>query len=289
MALNLIAMVKENNNISFKRVNLTSGLQNEITSHFLNLKQKVEENERVEFNIEYKLDKNQIWEIKSFKLDENIVNAVKNPLGLKSVTETDIDKIKALFCGKWEEKEKFILFQTFDIRKLIYRKGINIIFDRNTFDKLKKPVIIIANSIEAIFEENNLVFKSFTNAKKIFDNLKDYFREATDEELREFSEKEIIDLEDKIYFTENADSEVRKSIALIKSSGVLEKDFSKIHKAANKFGLKEYFDKKNKKIKFPRDKKEIKTILKFLNEDIFEAPITERKFITNSKREFERG
>ena len=85
-------------------------------------------------------------------------------------------------------------------------------------------------------------------------------------------------------FSENLNSNLRKKIKSIQQRGVLENlTIQDLQNQANQFGIN--FDYDNGQVSVPRDKNYVKRLIKFLDEDYFITPLTNRRCVTNSKRE----
>jgi hypothetical protein len=80
-----------------------------------------------------------------------------------------------------------------------------------------------------------------------------------------------------------ADTWIRRKIASINDSGVLKTHTAvKIKKLAQNCGLN--LEVENKRIIIPTDKKKLKEILGFLDEEVYKGAFSEVTYITNSKR-----
>ena len=78
----------------------------------------------------------------------------------------------------------------------------------------------------------------------------------------------------------------RKIIRRITRSGVLnDYNFGEIRDRANSVGLK--IESHDDKLVLPNDKREIKTILRFLDESVYRGTFSNETFETNSKRQIE--
>ena len=286
--LNLFVQLKDG---SIKRINVSLAVQKKVTEYFVCLKNVfyTDQTDEINFDGRYSIDEcNTIFAIKNFKIDENILKALQNPLEYEIVKmNEDENNIKGIICGFWNDNEKYALFQAFDCGKLLSKK-FTLIHSGNTFTKLSEPGIIINDRIDALFidKDNKLIFNSYNNAKRLFD-LSEYYKEATDEDLKNFAKDELFFCEDIDWFIKNSDSVIRKKVALLTKNDVLKVvSFEKINKISKKFGIT-IENIENNKIKFPKDKKQIKEIVKLLEEDYFESIFTKRKCITNSKQYLE--
>ena len=134
-------------------------------------------------------------------------------------------------------------------------------------------------------DEGKLYFRSYANARQIFD-LTSFFREATNVDIDNVFSKPVFHGTDCEWMKQNSDSIMRKQIKSIEDSGILDgldvtKRTFKIW--ANKAGIpKDYY--KNGTLEFPKNKKGCKMLLSFLNDDIFEGHFTKSIFWSNSKR-----
>ncbi|EHQ9369278.1 DUF4868 domain-containing protein, partial [Salmonella enterica] len=86
-----------------------------------------------------------------------------------------------------------------------------------------------------------------------------------------------------------ADTVIRTKVTLINKSGTLNNQtISKLKKAAKKinFPLQTNLVSGVEKIVMPQEKKAIKALLDFLDEDIFTSEITQTIYKSNSKRKY---
>ena len=147
------------------------------------------------------------------------------------------------------------------------------------------------DKLTAHFHNGTLYFTSYHNTKRFLD-LADYYREATDTDLDDFAATDIFVFEDQASFKALADSIIRKKIAPLQKNEVL-KDLTvtDIQTVANNFNAElpeEHHiaitvnDDGN--LVIPKDKKQLKELIRFLDEDYVTAPLTKRKCLTNSKQ-----
>ncbi len=274
--MNIYAILRNDN--SLKRISLTQELQEELDSYINSSIQHFEGLSPIKFSGEYKPDEDQILFIENFKnpYSEFV------PTSTEILEKSEIDYIKTIV---FVDSDK-IAYQCFDSRKIIKPNKWFLIYSRKTFSKINEPALIIDAKIDALYfkEEKKLLFLSYHNASKIFD-LSEYYREATDSEINHFLNNNLIQ-KDTSFNTNLFNSRMRKKLHLIIKNNVLEKverNFSEVVKYAEKFKLEQMFDKINQKIIFPSEKKDLEKLIKFLNEDLFESPITGNKYEINSK------
>lgn len=228
--------------------------------------------------------------IKNFKDPYNLSHAIKFPNAIKELNPYDADadfSFKALLTGFFANDKTTIYFQNYDRAQILKRKnkviGILSSEDKRTFELLDNVCFFIKDNISAILDGSDLKFKSFNNVKRIFDNLKDYLREAEKPEIESFSKHKVISADaDFLYNLKN--SEINKLIFSIKISKVLDTIPKKTIIEIAQNAPIDIEISKNKKIIIPNDKKKAKEVLKFLNQDIFKSPLTDEWMETNSKR-----
>lgn len=130
-------------------------------------------------------------------------------------------------------------------------------------------------------------FISFFFARQVFD-LSEYYRSATDQEVRSFSTNEKLLLSDTENFQNMANSWIRRKIALINDSNVLKQYSSeKIKNLAKSVGID--ISVENQKIVIPNDKEQIKIILGFLDEEAYKGPFSHSTYLANSKRQIKKN
>jgi len=233
----------------------------------------------------YKPEEDEIFVIERFDIPTEIIDAIRNRMTYRNLTENEYDDIKAIFCGKGDSKENCVIaFTIFDARNIIQcRQSKYLIFYKSdTFKKFDQKILIVNGKIDLLFMNGNLYFRSLHNAKRVFkDLMNEYYREATDQEVEEFG-KEFFG--DDVEISEDfLDSRVRKLIFGVVKSG-MNFDLKKVVEIGrSKFGLNLEINN-NGKLELPDDKKEFKKFLKLLNDDLLESPLTELKYETNSKK-----
>ncbi len=286
--MNITAMLRTKEQPIIKRVRISQSIQQELRGYVFSPLDNYLSYERVEFTGEFKPDNDQVFVIENFKLPFNI-DFTSNTINLETLQIDEIQNIYGLIFSEPEKNE--IIFQTFDSRRILGRRGFELIHHNNDFTKFDEKGIIVDKKIDGVYlkNEQTLLFRSFHNISRLFD-MKDYYREATNEEIEEFGNNELINIENIEDLHQIADTQIRKYIYLIQKNGILtnlqERDrFLKAKEFANKFEIGNFFDENKQKIIVPiQDKRKTKLLLKFLNEDIYEAPITDNKYETNSKR-----
>lgn len=241
------------------------------------------------FDGSYKPNDDEFLSIENFQLSSEIMDAIRDSIGVPSYEKEngEFPDIKAVFVGERiqpNESEIFnVAFQRFRKEQYISTKRYNLFFDENTFFQEKRFGISISNSIDCFYTNSELQFVSFFFARQIFD-LSDYYRSATDQEVDLFVENSKLSLENSESFKTMVNTCIRRKIAMINDSKVLEKyTATEIKQRASNVGIK--IETENRKIKVPNDKEKIKIILGFLDKEAYKGPFSQNTYLANSKRQ----
>ncbi|MGI6169285.1 MAG: Kiwa anti-phage protein KwaB-like domain-containing protein [Christensenellales bacterium] len=245
----------------------------------------------VAFNASYKPNEDEGLSICNFHLPETITDAIRDPLGLQTFSyNKDVEPdIRAIFVGERTEADNTeiftVSFQRFRKEQYLSTKKFRLFFEENTFKRENRWGIGVTDTIDCVFVRNELRFSSYYYARQIFD-LSEHYRSATDAEVQSFSKLELLSIADKDQFQSMADTWIRRKIAVINDSGVLQNNkASEIRKLAQDCGLE--ITVENEKIVIPADKKKLKELLGFLDEEVYKGVFSEDTYITNSKRKMQ--
>ncbi len=180
--------------------------------------------ERIAFDGNYCPGADGAGYIPGFAMNEVIREAVETPAAIGSfISNKDSkDSIKAIFVGEIRKGKMTIAFKKFKREQHFHEKGINPFFGRKTFVKEKRFGFSVSEEIDCVFEDGQLLFKSFFVVQQIF-GLMPCYRENTQGEEENFTQKKELDLNHVEMFMGQADSHVHKKTETIIDSGVLEK------------------------------------------------------------------
>lgn len=241
--------------------------------------------EEVPFDGRYVPEQDQLLVINEFVDVDGMLDAVANPLAIEQFNPQthSLEHVKALFTGVQENGHLRVLIQQFENRRLIATKGLAIFFSGNTFQKMNDAGLTLDSKLLAVLDGTTIKFQSFHFLRRIFD-LSDYFNEATSDEVTSFATHDKLFVNDVNAFVENASPLVRKKIAFIRQSGVLDNFTSEqIVAAAQTFNLA-FETTEDGRIVLPNNKTDLRRLLRFLDEDYYESPLSQTHFVTNSKR-----
>ena len=251
-----------------------------------------------DYEVNYKAEDDEILRIENFLLPDDIKDAIRNPIGVEAykkdkdvVSEGDEDflgfpEIKAIFVGeRTQDKEG----EHFNIGFQRYRKEQNLaalpfrfFFSNETFKLEKHFGIGITYNLDCYYTHGELQFSSFYFARQVFD-LREYYRSASDPEVEQFTENEALNFENPATFGSIANTYVRRKIAMINDSKVLERYTAKeIKDIASSSGID--IKVQDDKVLIPADKDAALEVLAFLDEEAYRGPFSNDLLLANSKR-----
>ncbi|MEN6460643.1 MAG: Kiwa anti-phage protein KwaB-like domain-containing protein [Syntrophomonas sp.] len=283
-----------NKAVEVYRLELEGETQAAICNTFSNaVEDLIADKEKVMFDGSYKPHEDEFLAIENFQLQDDIKDAVRDPIGVAAYQKLDEEfpEIRAIFVGEREEigdAEKFtVAFQRFRKDQYISTKWYNLFFENDTFFQEKRFGISISDTVDCYFTDGQLQFISYFFARQVFD-LSEYYRSATDYEVQSFSANDRLSIENPATFQSMANSWIRRKIAMINDSGVLENyTASKIKSLAKVAGIEITVD--NKKVVIPSDKEKVKIILGFLDEEAYKGPFSQTTYLANSKRKIQQN
>jgi hypothetical protein len=289
MTLNLFALTSD----PAKRIvkfNLSNDVQADLTEYLKGQETSFDlQQEEIAFDGKYKPDEGEVLCIESYDDIDNLESAIRNPTSIDLVdpSEDFFYDIKALFSGYILTTGGVkILLQNFDRRKIISTNGLSIFHSANVYKKIEGIGLTIDHKLTATLAGGKLKFFSFHNARQIFD-LSEYYKEATDDDVIDFSNLDLMKSIDNVKLLEMSDSWVRRKISLIQQSGILQSvPINEMKAVAAEFSIPftTVTENGDELIKIPDNKSDLKKLLRFLDEDYYKSPLSKTNFITNSKR-----
>ncbi|WP_417663023.1 Kiwa anti-phage protein KwaB-like domain-containing protein [Pseudomonas sp.] len=288
---NFFAFIKDDNgNSQVKRIGVNQSLQTELIQIFEDQRVAFERgvSTEVPFNGDWKPDDDEVLVLDSVAESQIMIDAINaNVTSFSNLVISNFinEPIKALFTGVTTGGLTRVYLQKFSSRQALSLSQLPLIKMQtgNVFVKSTDDIFTVDNKLVAVIEGNKTKFKSFHNARIVFD-LTDYYKEATDDDLTEMAGHGSIEIVDLADFISKADSQVRKMVHTIKSLGILDSySVNDISTAAANFpDLPVVVN--NGAIMLPVNKRELKEVLHFLLEDIYKGPLSGSDYLTNSKR-----
>lgn len=278
------------------RVVTSADLQNDLEVEFHRQISSFRDNKTdVAFDARYRPDDEELLLIENFDDIDGVIAAVRNPqdFNVWGPSEEGLSAIKGIFGGFTENGITTVMIQAFDRRQAITTNKFALFFDTDTFRRLggigitldNKPTAILSQSV-AEGSPTELRFVSLHNTRRLFE-MDAYYHESTKEEVENFFNAEKFHGFNPDWLSANIDNWIRKKITFINQEGILDTCTPiDLRDAAAEFGIAIGVHEEAEQLKliFPDDKKKLKELLRFLDEDIYQSPISGNRFQTNSKR-----
>ena len=286
MSKNLFAACRIGGELVPRRVQLDRTIQEQVEGVFAHQGQRFFEgvDEEVPFDGRWKPDENELLTLEVTSEAEMFQETLsKNPtsvepLDLGNFTNTGV---KALFAGEGTNDAGRVLVQRFTGGQVLNRK-FALFLQGNTFRRLVTPAFTLANSLAFVIDGGVIRFKSFSNLRAILD-VTEIYRDATDQELRDFAGHDNLRVEDLEDFVLTADQIPRQLINAVVASGVLDVySTAEIREAAATTQLD--LDVQGGRIVLPTERRELKDLLQFLDEGRYNGPLSGRTYVTNSRK-----
>ena len=236
----------------------------------------------IKFNGKYKPEANEMLYINNFNLNPNILNCLNNSAILNSYTPANKSRIRAIFSGYQTNEDYIIAFQYFNKEQHLTNKGLQFFYSNDTFSIEKREGISILNKIDCLYKNKTLYFKSFVLTNRIL-NLSKYYRIATNDDLRTFSQLNELYIEDNINLKDLSDTIIRRKIAELLDYNFFNNfTVKQIKKEAKEIGYE--LTSINNKIVIPNTRKELKTLVKFLSNEVYKGAFDKKLRESNSSR-----
>ena len=243
--------------------------------------------DEVNFDGGWKPEPNEFLTIDVTQEAQIFIDAINsNTLSLADIKTKGFDQenIKALFTGSSVNGSTKVLIQQFSPRQMLSNK-FALVWQGNAFRRLDDQAFTLDTSLACILEGGKLKFKSFHKMRSIID-LADFYSEATEPEIRSFAEHPTFKVADMEMFLNEADQTIRKLIHSVTRMETLDQYSASKIKAAAK-DVKMNITTKKGRIVMPESRAEIKTLLRFLDDGLYEAPLSKQRYVTNSKKRYE--
>ena len=286
MPQNLFVACRVGNELIAKRVRIDFSVQQAIEDVFTDQERQFRNGvtDEVEFDGSWKPEENEVL-VMDIPQDAQvfvntiIVNAVAIPE--LDTASFDHENIKALFTGSVNNGATKVLIQQFSPRQVLSRR-FSLLQDGNAFRRMTDQAFSLDNSLACIAEDGKLKFKSFHKMRSVA-NLGDTYRVATNQEVQKFADHASFEVVDQAAFLETSDQISRKLIHAINRSGRLDTHtVPQIELAAKAVGIE--INTNGGRIVMPTNRAEVKRLLRFLEDGLYEAPLSGQRYITNSKR-----
>lgn len=285
----LAAIIKQGAQTRMLHIPLHQVLQNSLAEDWQSQYEAfVDQIDEIDFNVGYQPEEHERFRLSDYQLPEWIAQESSQTIvNLDTINgnEASLDSIKGTVAfARNDQGEELVLFQNFTPSQVI-RPSKFLFLEAGTYKSTKRPGLTLGNRLSAVYQraECKLLFHTF-RIVNTFLPLSDFYKEASEQEIREVLEHERLAVEDPDTLAIGANQWYRTRFAMLKDSGVLDQFSAKQIKSRSK-GYDISIRISNGKIVFPSDKPSAKKLLQFLNEELFRGPITKKLYETNSKRQ----
>lgn len=285
--MNLLALCRDANGITIKRIPMDGALQNPVMQIFSDQEAafRAGRPNEVAFDGDWNPDDDEILVLDSTaEADAMVAAAAGNVLALPAINAANFgaESIKALFVGVNAGGGLRLLVQRFTAAQILGRNVLAVIANNNQFSRITDPAFNLATSLTCIIEGGQIKFESYHKLRAVFDVV-EFFAAATDDDIDDFAGHASIAIADVPALKALVTQTERKLIHKLASTGVLDAHAPlDIQTKANETGL--VVNIANGQIVFPNNKQEIRRLLRFLDDSLYEAPLSGLRYVTNSKR-----
>tara|TARA_R100000455_G_C6271519_1_gene127786 strand:+ start:984 stop:1871 length:888 start_codon:yes stop_codon:yes gene_type:complete len=237
----------------------------------------------IEFDGGWKPDEGEALTVSIPLQTDLLINAVLNPLAcdILQIEGFSEENVRAIFSGRIENGNAVVAIQKFSSQQILEHK-ITLFQNNNVLNRLTSPAFTLDNKLVGLLQGQTLIFKSFHNIRMIFD-LSDLYRAATDQDIDAFAAHHCLTISNIAEFKTEVDQVSRKLIHAIQRNGVLDDHTAQeILRRAELVGIDVNITEG--RVVMPSEKAAIKRILRFLHDDIYEAPLSRQRYVSNSKR-----
>ena len=288
----LVAIIKEKNELRLQRFSLNGSLQNTLADEWAKqYKTFIKQKEEKDFTIAYTLGTGELFKICSYKLPPWL--AGEDSESIRTIEEFHINERLAnsirgvASFARDDENNELMLFQNFAPSQVIRPGGLMTMIrlgGRHTYSGLKDSALRLNNKLVAVYspKSETLLFNRFLYVNK-FLPLSDAYYTASRQDILNLLSHPLFECEDKGMIVTNATQFIRRRFAILKDSKILDRlSTTAVKERATKYNLE--IQVQNDRIVFPTDNDSAKVLLRFLNQEIFQGPLTDELFETNSKK-----
>lgn len=286
MPQNLFAACRINDELAVKRVRLDHAVQQQIEDIFNQQEAEFRRGitSEVAFDGSWTPDDDEFLTIDLPHEAAIFVDALNvNPVAIPDIDAAhfETEGIKGIFTGIVANGATKVLVQRFSPQQILSRR-FSLLQNGNAFRRLSDPAFSLDSGLTCIVEGGKIKFRSFHKLRAVI-NLLEVYRAATDQEVQNFAAHAHFEVADVTAFVAAADQTIRKLVHAIGRSGTLSNySVSQIETACSAVGVGVTVH--NGKLVMPTDRAEIKKLLRFLDDGLYEAPLTGVRYVTNSKR-----
>lgn len=288
--MDFFAFTNDGTSTGCYRLQIENGIQDDLSAKFLQMGGSLTSPQLVSVKFErdnFKPDETEVLRIEGFDLPAHIFEAFASPIDCPAFPMND-EAISTVYglCA-YDAGHDIAYIQVVKREQRLCQSTLRLIVSGEVFNRLHAAGLTIGSTCHAVYQQGVLLFQSIYWMKQIFD-ISSYYREATDVDIDAFVALKSVIVEDSDALKKRAGQWVRSRVAYILDSGILtEMPVSKIAETAKQFDLTlniQANDKGDECLVIPADSKQLRELLKFLEEELYVGPLTGGSFEANSKR-----
>ena len=188
-----------------------------------------------------------------------------------------------------DKDNEFMLFQNFSKGHIIQPGGYvffgpDAFSDPDLYKSADNRLLRFDNKLSAVYlpKERKLLFDSFRNVNT-FLPISDSYHIASKKDILNILDHELFECDNKNTIVSNATQFMRRRFAILKDSEILDTLCAeKVKEQAKEHSINIQIN--DDKIIFPTENDQARTLLQFLNEEIFQGSLTNEIYETNSKK-----
>ena len=244
-------------------------------------------NEELAYDPGWTRDPNQLFRVGLTDEAAAVVDALAGgPLDIAPVNVANLgpENIKALMVCDDENDTIFVqgftLAQRLDTKFALARDG-------NVFRRFDDSAFTIGTSLAFLICLDFIKFKSFQSLRSVFD-MRETYRDLTREEVVAFVGHQSLSVDDPNRFVDSASEPIRKLIKSVLELGLLDQyPPEELQRVAGQMG--QWIELRDGRILLPASFRELRDVLRLLNDDRLVSPLTGQTYITNSKQQVLEG
>jgi len=272
-----------------RRLVIEESAQDEITREFSNQRETFyKEKSVIEFKGgNFNCDSEEIFCAKNFVLTHQDCYDDYHSLEVFRPGNNRTERIKAIVALDTDSRD--LMFQSYHSLVTMGAERFSFLFSNNTFKRINSFAVAVGTKLAALYHDNDLYFHS-VQAIQSFINIAETYKAASDSEITKIlSSSPKLMCEDIKSLLGIVNTKTRKLFSMLSDSpAITDKNLSaeKIGEIAEKNGV--LLDVQDGKIVIPSaNKGELTAALDFLAENVFIGPLSNERYVTNSKRKME--
>lgn len=285
----LAAIVRQAGRTRLLRIPLHQALQRDLAESWTaQYEAFLDEVREIDFNAGYTPEAHERFRLSDYQPPDWLSKEDSQSAGaLDAITNDDalLEATRGLVAfARNDDGAEVVLFQKFS-RSHVIRPGRFLFLQNNTYETTQRAGLTLDNKLSAVFlrDSDTLLFHNFRTVNS-FLPLADFCEEASEREIIEVLNHELLAPEDAAALAAQSNQWFRKRFAMLRDSGVLDQ-YTARQIQQRSHGYDVDVRTSGGRIVFPAEKSPAKKLLQFLNEELFRGAITETLYETNSKRE----